>query len=208
MRTPPTGLLIRWDLGSGAACHAACHQIVLRLSPLFALTSVLGQHQLMDCETGLAERFTSRVHRGIRRTRGSTVWYCDEWSGAKSSTGRARMRARGRLMAAAHVAWFLHYGWWPPIRYGKLQMNHRCDNQACVNVDHLYLGTPKQNGQDRRYSQPLVAEPEPSDPSERRVAWKLAFFRAYGRLPDWWFEEPDQACYSFPQCRNPSIPNC
>lgn len=40
--------------------------------------------------------------------------------------------------------WIRHFG---PIPEG-LQVLHKCDNFLCVNLDHLYLGTAKQNTKD------------------------------------------------------------
>jgi hypothetical protein len=52
----------------------------------------------------------------------------------------------GKLIHNTHVlAWVDFHGRLPAP---GMQINHRCDNRACMNVDHLYEGTQKQNMQD------------------------------------------------------------
>lgn len=135
----------------------------------------------------LRERFNRKVHRGVRRQRGDEVWYCDEWIKEPKGepNGRGRTKVNGRFVYATWVAWFLRYEQWPPILYGKVQMNHRCDNPACVNPEHIYLGTPQHNADDQCRSQPPIPEPAPRQPSERRVAARLRYFQRHQQLPQW-----------------------
>jgi HNH endonuclease len=74
---------------------------------------------------------------------------CILWLGNRSNTGygiiSTDVRAAKRHMAYAHrVAWSLSNGDIPP----KMVICHRCDNRLCANVDHLFLGTYKQNTRD------------------------------------------------------------
>ena len=70
---------------------------------------------------------------------------CWEWTAATNNIGYGMFRFDNYKMRTAHrVSYELHKG---PIPQGKV-VCHTCDNPKCVNPDHLWVGTLKDNAQD------------------------------------------------------------
>lgn len=71
---------------------------------------------------------------------------CWTWLGAPRSVGYGGFHpgGAGRTMLAHRYSWRLVHGD-PPI---ALYVLHACDNRKCVRVDHLFLGTAKDNTRD------------------------------------------------------------
>lgn len=61
----------------------------------------------------------------------------------RKSNGKGRRKLR-HTMRASRLSWILHYGEIP----AKMRVLHTCDTPSCVNPDHLFLGTDKDNYDD------------------------------------------------------------
>ena len=93
----------------------------------------------------LEERFWEKVEKGKENE-------CWEWQGARS-VGYGTIGSGGKngnILKAHRVSWEIHNGKIPKgSHYGTTCILHRCDNPPCVNPNHLFLGTHKENMNDR-----------------------------------------------------------
>jgi hypothetical protein len=71
---------------------------------------------------------------------------CIEWMGSRTRTGYGQRTINYRRWRAHRWAWTVQHG---PIPDGAIVM-HTCDNRACINVDHLRIGTQADNLNDMR----------------------------------------------------------
>lgn len=68
---------------------------------------------------------------------------CYIWLGS-TARGYGKIRYKAKIMLIHRVVWLLNKGTIPE----GLFVLHRCDTPPCVRVDHLFLGTPRDNTQD------------------------------------------------------------
>lgn len=88
----------------------------------------------------------SEKKRFLMRVGPATSTSCKEWTGSKNSSfghGQWRNEA-GRIELTHRAAWRMFIG---PIPDG-MSVLHKCDNPACVNPKHLFLGSQSDNMHD------------------------------------------------------------
>ncbi len=83
---------------------------------------------------------------------------CWEWQGATNKQGYGKCYFSGKTYMAHRLIWMVaHKEALEPDQY----VCHACDNPACVNPDHLYLGDAKTNAKDAA-ARKLIGRVDPS----------------------------------------------
>lgn len=96
---------------------------------------------------------------------------CWEWSKFRDPLGYGRCRLNGRKYTTHRASW-LHFRGTVPK---GLCVLHKCDNPPCVNPDHLFVGTFKDNTIDKelkgRANHPRGVEHHASVLTPAKVKW-------------------------------------
>lgn len=79
--------------------------------------------------------------RILGRSIENSVSGCLEWTGCTDSSGYGEITYRYRNYKVHRLMYKLHYGGIPEGMY----VCHKCDNPKCLKVEHLFLGTQKDN---------------------------------------------------------------
>lgn len=70
---------------------------------------------------------------------------CWLWTGSLTVKGYGTIKVNGRNEGAHRYSWIIHFG---RIPFG-MHILHKCDNTKCVKPSHLFVGTNKENMEDR-----------------------------------------------------------
>lgn len=68
---------------------------------------------------------------------------CWNWTGARLKGGYGQIGINNKIIQVHRFSWELHFGEIPK----NLCVLHKCNNPSCVNPNHLYLGTNKDNSE-------------------------------------------------------------
>lgn len=79
--------------------------------------------------------------RFFRAVDNSDSYGCWPWMLKRDKNGYGRLRLGNRFVRSNRASWIIHNGDIP----AGMQILHQCDNPACCNPAHLFLGTAHDN---------------------------------------------------------------
>lgn len=123
-------------------------------------------------------RFTKRFWKSVEKMPSGCWHWTKSVRSEKMPYGKLMFVWNGARIQLAHrAAWLLTHGELPTDKH----VLHKCDNPRCVNPDHLFLGTQKDNVQDAVSKNRMKGQPGEKNCKAKLTAKQVKEIRALAK---------------------------